>query len=321
MHTVGVFTSGGDSPGMNAAIRAVVRTAIHRGARVFGIRRGYAGMITGDMFEMNSSSVSNIIHRGGTILKTARSDEFLHAEGRRQAAEQLKRAGIDSLIAIGGNGTFTGGTIFFQEHQVPMVGIPGTIDNDLFGTDYTIGYDTAINTAIDAIDRIRDTADAHERLFYIEVMGRHAGFIALDVGIAGGAEIIAIPESPTSFSEIHDALSSFGRIKTSSIIIVAEGDEAGGALRLAQQVKSLYGYDHRVCILGHIQRGGSPTVRDRILASKLGAAAVDALLAGKHDVMAGEVNNHVAFTPMRLTWEKRKQVDPDLLILAQMLAS
>ena len=321
MKSIGVFTSGGDAPGMNACIRAVVRTALHHEIRVFGIHHGYAGMINGEITEMNSSSVSNIIHRGGTILKTARSSEFMTPEGRAEAARHLKEFGIEALVAIGGDGTFTGGTIFFDEHGIRMVGTPGTIDNDLSGTDFTIGYDTAVNTAINAIDKIRDTADAHERLFYIEVMGRHSGFIALDVGIAGGAEIIAIPESKTDFEEIHDALMTFGRIKTSSIIVVAEGDEAGGAITIANKVKEKYGYDYRVCILGHIQRGGNPSVRDRLLASKLGAAAVDALIDGKYNVMAGEIGGKLVFTPMRETWEKKKEIDPMLLTLAKILST
>lgn len=322
MYTIGVFTSGGDSPGMNACLRAVVRTAIHRGCRVVGITRGYAGMIAGEFQEMGPSSVSGIIHLGGTIIKTARSEEFMHREGRAMAAARLRQAGIEGLVAIGGDGTFHGAHYFWQEHRIPVIGVPGTIDNDLWGTDYTIGYDTAVNTAVEAIDRIRDTATSHDRIFFIEVMGRNAGFIALAAGVAGGAELILVPEDGMLPEAIHKTLSAgIARGKRSSIIVVAEGDEEGGALEIARKVQQLGRYETRVSILGHIQRGGSPTAADRVLASRLGAAAVEALLAGDSDKMVGWVNHEVARTPLSETWEKKKPLDQGLYELASILAT
>ncbi|TNE73158.1 6-phosphofructokinase [bacterium] len=319
---IGVFTSGGDSPGMNAAIRAVVRSAVHNDIEVVGIRRGYQGMIENEFVDLDSSSVSNIIQRGGTILKSARSEQFRTPEGRQQAFENVKKQGIEALIAIGGDGTFQGATKFNMEFQIPVVGIPGTIDNDLYGTDETIGYDTALNTAMEAIDKIRDTADAHNRLFLVEVMGRDAGFIALETGIAGGAELILLPETLTEISDIKASLSEVFRVhQRSSLVVVAEGDETGGAIKLADNIKDDFGkYDMRVCILGHIQRGGSPSARDRVLSSRLGLAAVEALLEGHTNVMVGIVNNEVKYTPMKNTWSKKKSIDYKLLELSKILS-
>jgi 6-phosphofructokinase 1 len=314
------LTSGGDAPGMNAAIRAVTRIALLNGLRVVGVRHGYAGLVNGDFIELRAFSVSNIIQRGGTILKTARCEEFHTPEGRAKAAEQMHRIGLDALVLIGGDGTFEGGTKFNEEHGFPVVGVPSTIDNDLVGIDWTIGYDTAVNTAIYNIDKIRDTADALERTFYIEVMGRSSGFIALDVGLSCGAEYIAIPEIETSIDVLLELFKRQRATKRSNIIIVAENEESTGAMSLAQRVKEANGIDYRVTILGHIQRGGSPTARDRILASKLGAAAVGALLEGKTCVMAGEVAGQICFTDMRETWENRKPIDSTLVELAALLA-
>jgi len=318
---IGVLTSGGDAPGMNACIRAVVRTAIYHGLEVAGIRRGYAGLIEGDIFQMDLSSVSNIIQRGGTILKTARSEEFKTSEGLARAAANLREWGINGLIAIGGDGTYRGANCLSKECDIAVVGAPGTIDNDICGTDFTIGYDTAINVALDAVDRIRDTAASHEMVFFIEVMGRDAGCIALDVGVAGGAEAILIPETPTDIDEMCETLTrGRERGKTSSIIVVAEGDESGGAYAIAEKVKEKTRLDYRVSILGHIQRGGSPTVRDRVLASRLGAASVEALKDGASNVMAGEINGKMEFTQLESIWSGRKEVNMNLCRLARMLA-
>lgn len=319
---IGVFTSGGDSPGMNAAVRAVVRTARANDIMVVGIRYGYQGMIKGDFVEMDSTSVSNIIQQGGTILKSARSDEFRTVEGRVTAAKNIKEAEIDALIAIGGDGTFQGATKLNDEHGVMVVGVPGTIDNDLSGTDETIGYDTALNTAMEAIDKIRDTADAHERLFLVEVMGREAGFIALETGIAGGAELILLPETLNDLDDIKASLNEVFRAqRRSSLVVVAEGDETGGAYKLSENLKEDYAkFEMRVCILGHIQRGGSPTARDRVLASRLGAAAVQTLLDGHSNAMVGVVNGEIKVTPMKNTWSKKKSINYELLELAKILS-
>lgn len=321
---IGVLTSGGDAPGMNACLRAVVRRAVAEDLSVIGIRRGYAGLIDGDFVEMDRQSVSNILQTGGTILKTARSETFRSAEGRARAAEQAKTAGIDALVAIGGNGTLRGAALLQEEHGVSIVGCPGTIDNDLFGTDETIGYDTALNTAIENIDRIRDTADAHDRLFLIEVMGQDAGFIALNCGIGGGAELVLIPETLTRMESIKERiLSLMASQSRSSIVVVAEGEDMGGAYRIAETLKKDEAFapiDLRVCVLGHIQRGGAPSARDRVLASRLGAAAVDALLEGHTTVMVGVVNGDIKLTPLRQVCDRKKQIDYDLVNLSAVLS-
>lgn len=321
MKRIGVFTSGGDAPGMNAAIRAVVRQAYALGLEVIGIRRGYAGMILGEMVPLGVRDVANILQRGGTILLTARSQEFLTEEGRAKAAEKLKEAGIEGLVAIGGDGTFRGAMRLLEEHKVPVVGVPGTIDNDLYGTDYTIGFDTAVNTALEAIDRIRDTAASHERVFFIEVMGRDSGFIALDVGLAGGAEVIAVPEEPVDPRAIAEGLlESLRRGKSSSIVVVAEGAYPGGAAGLLAAIREHVPVEARVTVLGHIQRGGSPTAKDRILASRLGAAAVQSLAGGTSGVMVGEVEGEVELTPLKEAVERKKDINRALLALSRVLA-
>ena len=323
MKRIAVFTSGGDAPGMNACIRAVVRGAVYHGIEVFGIRRGYSGMINGDIFQMTSQSVSNIVQRGGTVLKSARSKEFMTPEGRKKAYDQLQKFGIEGLVAIGGNGTFTGATIFYDEYTIPTVGAPGTIDNDLYGTDYTIGYDTAVNTALEAIDKIRDTADSHDRVFFIEVMGRDSGYIAIQSGIAGGAEVVMVPEVLTPISEVVEVLrQGWSRQKSSSIIVVAEGDEAGNAAQIAEKIKQQIdiNLDIRVTTLGHIQRGGIPTAFDRILASRLGLGALEGLLDGEKNVMAGIINNELIYTPFKDTIRLPKPINEDLLRMVKILS-
>lgn len=309
---IGVLTSGGDAPGMNAAIRAVVRTGIFHNLEVYGIYFGYEGLIDNKMKKLERHSVSNIIQRGGTILKTARSEKFKTEEGMALAYENLKNVGIDALVVIGGDGTFTGANIFGAKYNIPIVGCAGTIDNDLYGTDYTIGYDTALNTVVECVDKIRDTADSHSRLFFIEVMGRDAGFIALYSGIAGGAEAILIPEKETHIHDLIKTLEIGWRAnKCSGIIIVSEGEKEGGAFEVARKVKEKFNnYDTRVMILGHLQRGGSPTCRDRVLASSTGYAAVRALLKGEKGVMIGVINDKIALTP----FEKAIKQHPDLNI-------
>jgi 6-phosphofructokinase 1 len=322
MKRIAVFTSGGDAPGMNACIRAAVRGAIYHGLEIYGIRRGYNGMIAGDIFAMNSQSVSNIVQRGGTILKSARSKAFMTPEGRKQAYEQLMQHNIEGLVAIGGNGTFTGAEIFNNEYGIPTVGCPGTIDNDLYGTDYTIGFDTAVNTALDAIDKIRDTADSHDRVFFIEVMGRDSGYIAIQSGISGGAEIVMVPETHTPLLKVVGTLKDgWSRSKSSSIVVVAEGDEEGHASVIADKIKKeLVDLDIRVTTLGHIQRGGSPTAYDRILASRLGLGAVEGLIKGYKNVMAGVVNNDLVYTPFIDTIKKPKPIHDDLLRMVHILS-
>ena len=318
---LGVFTSGGDAPGMNACIRAVVRTAIARGLEVVGLRRGFAGILEGDFVEMGLSSVSNVVQHGGTILKSSRCREMYEPVGRQAAAKKLRERGIDALVPIGGDGTFHGAHLLWEEHGVRSVGTPGTIDADLFGSDSSIGFDTAVNTALDAIDKLRDTAESHDRLFFVEVMGRHAGYLALEVGIAGGAEAVLIPERAMPLEALAEQLlAGKRRGKTSHLVVVAEGDQAGGAFEIAKRVGELAEMDYRVCILGHVQRGGSPTARDRVLASRLGAAAVDALLTGETDKMAGEVGGQVVLTPYEETWVKKKPISPEMLDLAGTLA-
>lgn len=307
---------------MNACIRAVVRTGIYHNLEVIGIRRGYEGMIDADFIHMRSSDVSNIIQRGGTILKTARSSRFMTEEGRGIAAENLQKENIEAFVAIGGDGTFRGAAIFESEFGFHIIGVPGTIDNDLFGTDYTLGFDTAINTAIDAIDKIRDTATSHNRLFFVEVMGRDAGFIALSTGIAGGAEAILIPETETDIDHLIEVLKKgWNRQKSSAIVIVAEGDEKGGAFEIARLVKEKFNYyDTRVSVLGHIQRGGNPTVRDRLLGSRLGVAAVEALMKGKTNCMAGQINDDVRFTPFHRATKHHMQINRQMLRLVEILS-
>lgn len=318
---IGAFTSGGDAPGMNAAIRAVVRAAHFHGVRVSGILGGYEGMIQGDIRPMAVRDVSNIVQRGGTILRSARSEAFRTPEGRARAHAMLVRHGIDGLVAIGGDGTFTGALQFFREHGVPTIGIPGTIDNDLAGTDVTLGFDTATNTAMEAVDRIRDTASAHDRLFFVEVMGRTSGAIALHCGIAAGAEFVMVPERPEGIDELVAALEQASTSKSSVIVIVAEGDEEGGAYAVARKVKERYGhYDTRVTVLGHVQRGGNPSVADRVLASRSGVAAVEALLAGRSDAMVGLVNGRVVLVPFAEAIGTRRALDPELLRVLGILA-
>ncbi len=320
---IGVFTSGGDAPGMNAAIRAVVRACAFYKKEAYGIMRGYEGMIEGDLVKLGARSVGNIIQRGGTILKTARSEEFMTSAGRKKAYENLKEEGIDALVAIGGDGTFTGLHKFYEEYQVPSVCIPGTIDNDLPGTDYTIGYDTATNTAVEAIDRIRDTALSHNRLFFVEVMGRNSGYIAMNSGIAGGATAIIIPEEKITFDQFYNMLGADKESsKKSNLIVVAEGSKIGDANSLAKQVAERSSYfDIKVTILGHLQRGGSPTYFDRVLASKMGIAAVEGLLEGRADVMVGIKDNKMVYNDFNsIMTHKYHEIDPESLRIAKILS-
>jgi 6-phosphofructokinase 1 len=320
---IGVFTSGGDAPGMNAAIRAVVRSAIYYKKEVYGIMRGYEGMIEGDIVRLGARSVSNIIQRGGTILKTARCQEFRTEEGRKKAYESLRKIGIDALVAIGGNGTFTGLHKFYEEHGVPSICIPGTIDNDLPGTDFSIGYDTATNTAVEAIDKIRDTALSHNRVFFIEVMGRHSGYIAVNSGLAGGAVAIILPEETTTFDELFAALEAGEKTnKKSNLVVVAEGSKIGGAYELARKVSERSSYfDIKVTILGHLQRGGSPTYFDRVLASKMGVAAVEGLLKGKRDAMVGIKGNKIVYNDfISIIDVPNNEIDAESLRIAKILS-
>ena len=312
---IGILTSGGDAPGMNAAIRAVTRSAIYNGLQVKGIYRGYKGLITGEIKEFKTENVSNIIQLGGTILKTARCQEFRTPEGRQIAYETMKREGIDALVVIGGDGSLTGARLLAQEFDVPCIGLPGTIDNDLYGTDTTIGYDTALNTILDAVDKIRDTATSHERLFFVEVMGRDAGFLALNGAIAAGAEAAIIPEFNTEVDQLEEFINNgFRKSKSSSIVLVAESEITGGAMHLAERVQKEYPqYDVRVTILGHIQRGGSPTAHDRILASRMGSAAIDALLEDQRNVMIGIRNNEIEYIPFNKAIKNDKPIDRELL--------
>lgn len=320
---IGVLTSGGDSPGMNAAVRAVVRTAIYNGIEAFGIMRGYAGMIDNDIVPMHSRSVANIIQRGGTILKTARCKEFFQPEGRKKAYNNLKKLGIDGLVIIGGDGSFKGADIFSREFDIPCIGLPGTIDKDIAGTDFTIGFDTAVNTAVEAIDKIRDTADAHDRLFIIEVMGRDAGYIALHSGIATGAENILIPERKTEVEElVHGLQEKEKRKKLVNLVVVAEGDEVGGGNEVAKIIKNrLPNADVRVCILGHIQRGGSPSCLDRLIASRMGYSAVECLIEGRHNVMVGILNNKMNFIPLEKAVKAKQKINDEWLKIVKILAS
>ncbi len=316
------MTSGGDAPGMNACVRAIVRSASSHRMLIDGIIRGYEGMINGDFKPMNPRTVGNIIHRGGTILKTARSKDFRTKEGRQQAYEQLKVNHIDAVVAIGGDGTFTGADIFSEEFGIPFIGLPGTIDNDLYGTDYTIGFDTAVNTAIEAVDKIRDTADSHDRLFFIEVMGRDSGYIALYTGIGVGAGTIMLPETDTNYDELVEILKAgVKRKKLFNLIIVAEGNKTGGAYKIAEEVQKRFDhYETKVTVIGHLQRGGSPTAADRLLASRLGYAAVDALVNGEKNIMVGIVNQEVVYTPLNEAITKEKKLKPELVKMSNVLA-
>ncbi|MBB6464014.1 6-phosphofructokinase [Flammeovirga kamogawensis] len=323
MKKIAVFTSGGDAPGMNACVRAVVRTALYHNIEVVGIRRGYRGMIDGDFVPMTSYSVSNIIGQGGTILKSARCDEFRDIKWRKVAYDNCVKEGIEGLVAIGGNGTFTGAELLMENFGIPTIGCPGTIDNDLYGTDYTIGFDTAVNTALDAIDKIRDTAASHDRVFFVEVMGRDAGFIAMQCGIGGGAEKILVPENPDSIDDVIGTLKSGGeKEKPSHIVVVAEGEEIGNAHFIAQKAKeALPNLDIRVSNLGHIQRGGSPSAIDRIIASRMGIAAVEGLLKGKNNVMSGIIDDKVVYTSFNDAINKKKALDVDLIKMVKILNS
>lgn len=320
---IGVLTSGGDAPGMNAAIRAVVRTTIYNGCEAFGIYGGYEGLINGNIKKLESHDVSNIMQRGGTILKSARCPEFKTVEGRAKAAQTIKEVGLDALVVIGGDGSFSGARLLSIEHNISIVGVPGTIDNDLFGTDATIGYDTAVNTAIDAVDKIKDTASAHNRLFFIEVMGRDAGFIALRTAIATGAEAVLVPEYDTNLEDLEKLISrDYSPNKSSAVVIVAEGEKMGGAYPVAEKFKELHpDYDIRVSVLGHMQRGGSPSQFDRVLASQLGAAAVEALLDDQKSVMLGVVNRQIVQVPFNKTIKYDKGLNPNLFNLVKVLSS
>ena len=312
---IGILTSGGDAPGMNAAIRAVTRSAIYNGLQVKGIYRGYKGLITGEIKEFKTENVSNIIQLGGTILKTARCQEFRTPEGRQIAYETMKREGIDALVVIGGDGSLTGARLLAQEFDVPCIGLPGTIDNDLYGTDTTIGYDTALNTILDAVDKIRDTATSHERLFFVEVMGRDAGFLALNGAIAAGAEAAIIPEFNTEVDQLEEFINNgFRKSKSSSIVLVAESEITGGAMHYAERVKNEYPqYDVRVTILGHLQRGGRPTAHDRIIASRMGVASIQALMEGQRNVMIGIENDQIVYVPFAKAIKNYKPIDRELV--------
>ena len=319
---IGVLTSGGDAPGMNAAIRAVVRTGIYNKMEVYGILRGYSGMIDGDIIKMESKSVANIIQRGGTILKTARCKEFFTYEGREKACRNLEALGINGLVIIGGDGSFRGAKIFSNEFNIPCIGLPGTIDKDIAGTDFTIGFDTAVNTAVEAIDKVRDTADAHDRLFVIEVMGRDSGFIALHSGIATGAENILIPERRTDIEDIINALAEKqGRKKLVNIIVVAEGEEFGGAEIAKIITERMPDQEVRVCILGHIQRGGAPTCFDRLIASRMGYSAVECLMEGRFNVFVGIVNNRMHYIPLDEAVKKKQKISQEWMKIVRILSS
>lgn len=323
INKIAVLTSGGDAPGMNAAIRAVVRGAIVNKLEVVGVNQGYEGLITNNVFEMTSQSVSNIIQQGGTMLKSARSKEFSTPEGRKVAYENLRKNNVDALVVIGGDGTLAGANVFCNEFDIPVVGVPGTIDNDLFGTDYTIGYDTALNTVIEAVDKIRDTASAHSRLFFIEVMGRDAGFLALRAGIASGAEAVLVPEVEDDYERLETFLKNgYKKKKSSSIVLVAEGKKlGGGAIKVAKKVSVDYpDYDVRVTILGHLQRGGSPSAYDRVSASQMGVAAIKALVEGESDVMVGMVDNKIVYVPLDQAIKNKKSLNKNLLGLIDILS-
>ncbi len=321
---IGVFTSGGDSPGMNAAIRSVVRTCAYHGIECVGIYQGYEGLMEGDFVPLDARSVKGIINKGGTILKSARSKDFRTKEGRQKAFDQLVKAEIDALVAIGGDGTFTGAMIFNQEFDFPVMGIPGTIDNDIFGTSHTLGFDTAQNTVVEAIDKIRDTASSHNRLFFIEVMGRDVGHIALNVGIAGGAEEILIPEEDLGLDRLVDSLNKSRKSgKTSSIVVVAEGDKIGkNIFELKEYVdENMEGYDVRVSVLGHMQRGGAPSCFDRVLASRMGVKAVESLLEGKTNFMVGLQSNKMELTPLDMAIKGKSKINLELLRVSDIMST
>ena len=320
--TIGILTSGGDAPGMNAAIRAVTRAAIFNGWKVKGIYRGYEGLINNEIKDFTSESVSNTIQRGGTVLKTARSEEFMTVEGRQKAYDNMRANGIDALIVIGGNGSLAGAQVFAQEHDVPCIGLPGTIDNDLYGTDSTIGYDTALNTIVECVDKIRDTATSHDRIFFVEVMGRDAGFLAQNSAIAAGAEAAIIPEDQTDVDQLGQFISrGFRKSKNSSIVIVSESKKDGGAMYYANRVRTEYPeYDVRVTILGHLQRGGKPSAFDRILASRLGVAAIEALNEGQRNVMIGVSNDRIVYVPFSKAIKIDKPIDKELITVLNVLS-
>ena len=322
INCIGILTSGGDAPGMNAAIRAVTRAAIFRGIKVKGIYRGYRGLILDEIHEFQTQSVSNIIQQGGTILRTARCKEFMTEEGRRKAFETMQQEEIDALVVLGGDGTFTGARIFAQEFNVPVIGVPCTIDNDLCGTDYTIGYDTALNTIVDAVDKIRDTANSHERLFFIEVMGRDAGVLAINSALASGAEAAIIPEMVTGEDQLEALIQrGFRKSKNSSIVIVAESELTGGAVGIAERLKKNHPeYDARITILGHIQRGGTPSAHDRILASRLGAAAIDALMEEQRNIMVGVDDDKIVYVPFTKAIKDDKPFDYQLMEVLKILS-
>lgn len=322
LKTIGVLTSGGDAPGMNAALRAVTRAAIFNGISVKAICRGYKGIINNEIIDFKTQNVSNIIQHGGTIIKTARCQEFKTPEGRKLAYDTLKSHNIDALVVLGGDGTFTGAKVFAQEYNFPIIGVPCTIDNDLYGTDFTIGYDTALNTVIEAVDKIRDTASSHDRLFFVEVMGRDAGFLALNAAIASGAEAAVIPEIAIKDDLLGEVIQNgFRKTKNSSIVLVAESEIIGGANGVAERVKREYPqYDVRVVILGHIQRGGSPSASDRILASRMGAAAVDALIEEQRNLMIGIVNDAIVYVPFTKAIKDDKPIDLKLLQVLRSLS-
>jgi 6-phosphofructokinase 1 len=314
MRRIGILTSGGDAPGMNACVRAAVRTALKHDLAIVGIRRGYTGLVTGDTVPLDRSKIRNTIHLGGTILETSRNPDFYTKEGRLRAAEAIGRMGLDGIVLIGGEGTFHGASLLAAETDpAALVGVPGSIDNDIYGTDYCIGFDTAANCAVQAIDRIRDTARSHERLFFIEVMGRTAGFLALESGIAGGAEELVIPEEELSIDRISERIrQGFTVGKKSAIVVVAEGKKPGISFEIAREVGERLNFEARVVVLGHLQRGGPPTMRDRVLGSLLGAAAVETLLDGRSGCMVGEIGGDLACTPLEETWQKKKPLDKDL---------
>ncbi|MFN5621231.1 MAG: 6-phosphofructokinase [Flavobacteriales bacterium] len=319
---IGVLTSGGDAPGMNAAIRAVVRTCVYRNIEVEGIFQGYQGMIDGDFKKLNERSVARILGRGGTILKSSRSKEFMTKEGRQKAYENMKKHGVNALITIGGNGTFTGAHVFYEEFGIPVMGVPGSIDNDLYGSDHCIGFDTATNTVVDAVDKIRDTATSHNRLFFVEVMGRNSGFIALKAGIATGAIAIVLPEDEMSIDDLVATLrESEESGKSSSIVLVAEGSKSGGAYEIAKKVTEKYSeYETRVSVLGHLQRGGAPSCYDRVMASRMGVAAVEGILEGRKDVMIGIINDRETYTPLSEAINQRHMPNRDELRIARILS-